>query len=476
LTTNLIFFDNNINLNEKFSNINFLLKFNSIDDLSNFILKSGKVSFTYLLVTGSTKLQKFPKFKKLIEYTREDIEFIHNSQDYPPTPYTSPLQVLSKSSYWDNLIKVFFTLFHPLSPVFSIKSFNPGTASQSLLSAMYYCGYKYQPDQPAEVTAYMNNYAEKNIKQLIRGCSLSNAQALAIYSLVYHMEGNISLAQTCQAHATRISYALGLHLDSKIFTTAIRYNRRVLFSKIRSANISFSGFHNLSPSYLTEFGELNPSLILSEWQNPQQCSFIDIKDGLEDFIYSECCTQFIKFNNLYNYNIWNSKINTSRDSIFKSEWNRSYKTISKAYLDYIKVFQSLSSKYPRFKEKIIMYEVHLTMYYHQFMIELYSILKTKLIELNQNEITKILYHCDSLLNFTLSKNGKLEFNPMTQFFIYFTGFSYLNLYPIANLNDKELIKSKLCTIIDSIGSRDQLSNLNYLLLKSGYKSIVNDNN
>ncbi|KXN67222.1 hypothetical protein CONCODRAFT_10765, partial [Conidiobolus coronatus NRRL 28638] len=141
------------------SGLNICLGFNNINDLSRFILKSDKVHYRYLIMVGAMKLQTTVKIQKLIENQENELPSLKaQGSKISAFPYTSPLQLLTKSSFWDGLLKLYFQEFHGAVPILSTTNFNPKTAPYHLLSAMYYCGYKFMPDQPEELTIYMNNY------------------------------------------------------------------------------------------------------------------------------------------------------------------------------------------------------------------------------------------------------------------------------------------------------------------------------
>jgi hypothetical protein len=130
---------------------------------------------------GAEKLQKTQKIKKLIEIQSYILSPCKKGNTNTKSlSYTSPLQILANQSYWSSLLETFFQRIHTMYPIISIKHFNPKTASQSLLTAMYYAGYKLQPEHSNEVNSYMDNYALNSLKYLFRSCSLTAIQALYI--------------------------------------------------------------------------------------------------------------------------------------------------------------------------------------------------------------------------------------------------------------------------------------------------------
>jgi hypothetical protein len=467
---NLAFVDNTDSV--KAADFSFCLEFNSIDDLSSYILKSKQVNLAYLSLIGAKKLQSAPKIHKLIE---NQVELPYKIF-YPKSstcPYTSPLQLLTESSFWENLLNTYFQNDYEKSPIFSIAHFDPKAAPQSLMTAIFYAGYKSQHDQPEELTLYMENYAKENLKLLIRECSLSAIQALLIYFLVYYREGNISLHYTCRAHAMRIGYALGIHLDNKIFSELEKCNRRLVLIKLRSINIVGSSTYNLSVSFLTELGVLNINPIEPKWQTLNRSSVVYYEDQNERPLNGACSAHFINFVEEFKYSLYNSLHNNTRDSRFKSEWNKTRKDATSIYQKYIRVYQSLNSTYPNYIQTVSKYELQLCIYYHDCMIDLYSKLIDKTETLNSSDIDQAIYHLDWMLNYILSSN---QIPAPMQSYIILLGYQYICLYKISDPSTRQDIRAKLGQIIQTLSIHYTPSYaLSFIILKNGYKSIINNN-
>ncbi|KXN68274.1 hypothetical protein CONCODRAFT_9503 [Conidiobolus coronatus NRRL 28638] len=468
---NLTFIDS-INT-QKTGCLSFCLKFNNLEDLSSYILKSKQVNFVHLLLVGAKKLQSVPKIRNLIESQGELSSY---KIFYPKpftSPYTSPLQLLTKSSFWENLLNAYFKNFYDRIPVLSIAHFDPKTASQHLLAAIYYAGYKSQPDQPEELTSYMESKAKENLKLLIRQCSLSAIQALLVYFLVYFREGNISLHYTCRAHATRIGYALGIHLDNKIFSELEKYTRRLVIISLRSINIVGSSSHNLSASFLTEFGSLNTKPTELEWQTLSKSSVIYYEDENERVFRGMSYTHYINFIEKLKYSIHCSLYSTVKDSRYKFEWNKTRKDVTRVYQKYIRIFQSLSSTHPNYSQIASKYEVQVCLYYHDTMVDMYSKLVSKFEDLNSSDIDDALCHLNWMLKYILSNNQSAA---TMQIHLIILGYQYICFYKLCNTSTKQTIQSKLAQIIQALSIYYTPSNaLSFIILKNGYKSIINDN-
>ncbi|KXN66977.1 hypothetical protein CONCODRAFT_11063, partial [Conidiobolus coronatus NRRL 28638] len=459
--------------NQKTADFSLCLEFNNIDDLSSFILKSKQVNFTYLSLVGAKKLQSAPKIQTLIENHEELSSYKVYYPKSPTPPYTSPLKLLTKSSFWENLLNVFFQNPYEKTPIFSIAHFNPKTAPQSLLAAIYYTGYKSQPDQPKELTLYMENYAKANLKLLLRQCSLSAVQALLIYYIAYYREGNIPLHFTCRAHATRIGYALGIHLDNKIFSELEKYTRRLALIKLRCINIVGSSSHNLTANFLTEFGPLNIKSIEPKWQTSNKSSVIYYEDENERLLYAVCSAHFINFFDELKYSVNNSLYSSARESRYKSEWNKTRKDITRVYQKYTRIFQSLNSVYPDYTQITSKYEFQICIFYHDTMVDMNSKLINKIEDLNSSDIDKAVYHLDWMFNYIYSNNQARTF---TQTLITLLGYQYLSYYKLCSPSTRQNIQAKLVQMIQTLAIYYIPSNaLSFIILKNGYRSIVGDN-
>ncbi|KXN65680.1 hypothetical protein CONCODRAFT_12657, partial [Conidiobolus coronatus NRRL 28638] len=348
------------------------------------------------------KLQSAPKIQKLIENHEELSSYkVYYPKSSSP-PYTSPLQLLTKSSFWENLLKVFFQNTYDKVPIFSIAHFDPKTAPQCVLAAIYYTGYKFLSDQPEELTLYMERYAKENLKILIRQCSLSAIQALLLYTAVYYGEGNVSLHYTCRAHATRIGYAIGIHLDNKIFSELEKYTRRLMIIKLRCINIVGSRSDNLTANFLTEFGSLNIKPVEPEWQTLNKNSVIYYEDEIERMLYAVCCSHYINFFDELKYSVYSSLYNDVRDSRYKSEWNKTRKDVTRIYQKYTRIFQSLSTMHPDYIQITSKYEFLICAFYHDTMEDMYFNLINKIEDLNSSDIDEAIDHLDWMFKFIIS--------------------------------------------------------------------------
>jgi hypothetical protein len=242
-------------------------QFNDFNSFSNFIVNSRQVSSMYFLY-NSFVIQQKPKYQQFILSNQDKLPHILSTIQVIPVTISRPLHLLTRKSYLNNLITLYFKYLHPTAPLFSIHSFNPENTSKLLLSGIYYGGFQFMQDKPPELVKYFNEYAERNIKLAIKLTSLQGAKSCFLYSYLMVLSGNFKLFKACQAHVIRMSYVLGLHLNLKRLTPIQRYDRYQFFSSLKVYHNGFHGMGNLTLNQLTEVGYCNTNILRPEYQIP----------------------------------------------------------------------------------------------------------------------------------------------------------------------------------------------------------------
>ncbi|KXN66594.1 hypothetical protein CONCODRAFT_11518 [Conidiobolus coronatus NRRL 28638] len=237
-----------------------------------------------------------------------------------PIPHSRPKYLLTQEYYLDELLESYFNHLHPIVPLFSIHSFDPRTASKYLLSAMYFGGFLFMRHRPIELMSYFSECAKGNIKELVRVISFRNMQAMTLYSFIVILTGDFALSRACQAHAIRMSYSLGLHLNFKKLSPIQQYDRLKIFSTICTIHIGLSGASHLALNYITEIGESNSEITKPEYQIPNQnCAFyFDTED--ENIEYGICADTFTRFHDDVSISHW--KLSQCRDHCIQDEFER----------------------------------------------------------------------------------------------------------------------------------------------------------
>ncbi|KXN64987.1 hypothetical protein CONCODRAFT_13591 [Conidiobolus coronatus NRRL 28638] len=212
----------------------------------------------------------------------------------------SPLLLVLQKSFWRGLMESYFKFVHPDIILFSIVDFDPKTASEFLLSAIYFAGFVIQPDFPEEVVSYMHAYATNNIKKILLSVKLSNAQALGLYSYAFYLNGNTSLSRVCLSHLARVSHTLGICITRKSLPMLNQYNRKLISNNMRL----YYNWAKMGPSSYeldSEDEEDDLDIYESKYQFPNS-SLNFCSNKHEGALYSIYCSQFAKLKNL-NINI-----------------------------------------------------------------------------------------------------------------------------------------------------------------------------
>jgi hypothetical protein len=207
-----------------------------------------------------------------------------------------PLLLILQESYWKSLMESYFKYFHPCRPLFNLVNFNPKTASESLLSAIYFAGFVIQPNPPDEICSYMKNYATCNIKKILFKVSLSNAQALGIYSYAFYLSGNSSVSRACLSHFGRMCHALGIGINRIKLPIPDQNDRELAYNNIKL----YYKWEKLGiPPYslVSQDDEFDLNIYESAYQLPNS-SLNLYSNNYENIAYSIFCCQFAKLSNL----------------------------------------------------------------------------------------------------------------------------------------------------------------------------------
>ncbi|KXN66592.1 hypothetical protein CONCODRAFT_11516 [Conidiobolus coronatus NRRL 28638] len=284
-------------------------EFRDFDSFSNFISKSGKIK--------KSKFQRFIQSKEgALPNTLSSAQLLFS------IPYSRPLQLLGQSSYWNDLMESYFQNIHPRIPLFSIRSFNPKTASKFLLSGIYYGGFLFTQYKPFDLVSYFSEYSKQNAKDISKVVSLQSTQAMAIYSFLFVIDGNYTLSKHCQSQAIRMSYTIGLHLNLKKLTPILRYNRLKLFSIIFTVHISCHAISQFALNQITEYEDFNILSLNPEYQipNPNCAFYLHTED--ENIVYGYCADTYSRIYYMVIRFLWainkcsEKNINREFDKIF----------------------------------------------------------------------------------------------------------------------------------------------------------------
>jgi hypothetical protein len=442
-------------------------QFDNFNGFSNYIANSGQVSSMYFLY-NSFIIQQKPKYQKFIISKQDEVSLnLSGIQLIVPMPISRPLYFLKQKTYWDSLIVSYFKNVHPMAPLFSVHSFNPNTAEKSLLSAIYYGGFQFIQDKSPQLVKYFNEYAECNIKKIIRYTSLQNAQATFIYSFLMLLSGNFKLFKACQAHAIRMSYLLGIHLNLKRLTPIQQYDRTMLFSTTSAFHIAFCGMRNLTLNQLTELGDIDTELLQPEYQIPNSnCAFYFDRED-ENIVYGVSVHRFFILYYIHGQHL--CELGRCNNHSIQNKLCTYINRGTQKYYETMSTFDLLVNEFPHLESTIQSYKLKLTLYYHIVNLEMYRILRCKVKNLKPIQVSKMLEECVILVDSIMKSQGLTQ---IAHTYPYTTALYFISIYPIANTQQKSIIKQKLHELLDYLSKRPVFDKVSYLIIKKEYESIL----
>jgi hypothetical protein len=442
-------------------------QFKDFDMFSSFVLKSGKVSVSYFTL-NTYEIQKKPNVERFIHSKIDKLPVaLPPIHIILPIPLCRPLQLLAQKSYWDELIKSYFQHLHPILPFFSVHSFNPLTIEKSLLSAVYYGGFQFMQSKPPELTEYFNEFAIINIKEAAKKFSFQSAQAVNLYSYIMLVTGKFTLSKVCQAYTIRMVYALGIHLNIKNLSPIKKYNRLMLFSSIFTIHMSFSLISHTDFNHLTEVIDCNIEPLESEYQIPNSnCTFhFDSED--ENVVYGVIADTFYKSYYSQTKSLWS--ISKCNEHSIIDQFDRIINEINMKYAKCLQTFDVLLQDFPKLKSKILSQKSKLILFHHMNNLEIYRILKSKIMVLNSKQISCMINECSLLFDSVVESQG---FEQVSYMHPYSAGINFIRLYHISNSYQKSIIKQKLKEILDFLSNRVCTDKLSFLVIKNGYELII----
>ncbi|KXN66593.1 hypothetical protein CONCODRAFT_11517 [Conidiobolus coronatus NRRL 28638] len=442
-------------------------QFRDFESFSSFIVNSSQIGTNYFIFS-SFEIQQKSNIQFFIQSKIDKLSIILPSADLLlSVPLSRPLQLLTQKSYLDSLIESYFKNVHISIPLFSIHSFNPKTASKHLLAIIYYGGFLFMGHKPSELVGYFNEYVKENIMKAIRSISIQNTISVLLYSFLQLISGNFTLSKSYMAHAIRMGYTLGLHINIPIQDTIQRYNRTKIFYTLNILHVGSCGTEGLCSNMLAEFGEFSIDHTSPLYQIPNSsCSFhYDTKE--ENILYGLCVDMHSRYSYIQSFAVWNVSI-CSEDSVEK-EFDKYLQKITKCYLKAIVTFNKLSLELPHLKYKIQKHSLQLHLDFSIAKLDLYRILKSKTPKLKPGQITNLLSECCSLLDLVLESK---EFKQVYNVYPYTVGLNFIRLYSISNSNQRKIIKTKLTQLLVFLSSRTCSDKLCYLIIKNEYEKIT----
>jgi hypothetical protein len=344
--------------------------------------------------------------------------------------------------------------------LFSLVNFDPKTAPESLLSAIYFAGFLMQPGHHVDVASYMKTYAICNVKKILFTVKLSSVQALGIYANAFYLNGNPSLSRACLYHLFRIGHVMGISINRKNIPILDQYNRKIVYGDMliygNWTKLGTSTYNTLSEDDEASIDTHDPKYQLSS------ASLNLHKNDHERIIYSVFCSEFRKNTNqciIVNNTICNYGSNTIEMKIDELDivTNDIYNN-SKVCL------KSMISLYPDYEGLLIHYLKLIKIPFLAGTLGIYGNKIKSRKNINFATIETIIDKC--IKSWEVLSNNKIlihiwSFSPFT------AAFYLIKVYPHSTKKQRKTVLSILRSIVDFYYNEGlDTTSMNFIILKT----------
>ncbi|KXN66886.1 hypothetical protein CONCODRAFT_11172 [Conidiobolus coronatus NRRL 28638] len=390
--------------------------FQKVEQFGDFIINSKNLPILEYIFRWGDDLQTIPRIQSFMKEHNISKEICSRPKSQRNSVIARPLLLVAQETFWKT-------------------SFDPKTASESLLSAIFFAGFVVQYNLPEEVTSYMHAYAIINIKKCLFKVNISSAQALGIYSYAYYLNGNSSQSRVCLSHFARMNHALGININRKKLSVLDQYNRKLIKNNMRL----YYNWAKLGPSsysLASEDNENDLDVYDPKFQLPNP-SLNLCNNSYEGSLYSIFCCHFAKIkdfnvNNISKFCKYGSIKSKIKTIELKNKANEIYK-------DAKLTFESLANLAPEYKIQTSIYLKVLRAVYLLCILCIYS----KMLEISKRRdlgIIKFIFDKTIELWELISSNA--IFNDLWSWGPYVVGFHLIQIYPHCSKKTKEI--SSIC--------------------------------
>jgi hypothetical protein len=385
------------------------------------------------------------------------------------TPVARSLQLLTQQSFWDELIVNYLARIHRAIPTFNLRNFDPKIISPSLLSAIYYIGYCCRLEKTDELTGYMEEMAKRNLKKIRFRPSLSNVQALVIYTYAFRLQGKLKQARLYQSHIMRMAYNIGIQIESNIFNEFEAYDRKAAYMKLAFVNHNMNGPLKLYSNDILDLPDYEERFYDPKWQTlPKQTIKYGDSEKLKRELTARCTVIIQKFSDQVLYSISYCQLITSKSTSMDVSFCSNLAELEKEYFECLNDIMDLKTQYSKYSEEIEAIMILVKLLYYDISIAILDNIKIRQSPIQKETILKLYGVCNQLYHQVMSLPKP---NEMYHYFLHLIGLTYLNCFNYLNSRDKLATKVKLNKILDSIEPLDPINNLIYLVFKIGLQSI-----
>jgi hypothetical protein len=451
-------------------------KFSSVEHLTSYILNSGKVQISNIVGEGRWDLSKLPQVQYLIS---KNNGLLANTQpslfenSYPSVNAGKAPEYIYSADFWTKLIQLYIFNHHINECLFHLSSFDIKNTHQSLLTAIYCCGYLYFDQKSEELTQYINKLNYNNVKRIRFRPSLANVQALAIHRNIYYAQGNVSEARSCLLHITKMCYMLGLHKSNTKLCKLESYMRNLIYTKVLLTHLIMTKAYKINLNFQVDDPDLSKICykLNSQLMTQETAKLLKFKQE-ERIIISMLTIGINKYlDNTRILLIFPSVELYSNEGILKLCSEK----FSKATLDYtklIKQYEVISKHFPTYIEHVKINRVIIDSFYHHLGILIFELGIFKSNGVNYKLIYKSIELCDKLLTLASISGDK----SVHEFFIYLALFTCISNFKYL----KQFQKSKMIGNISlfkklSLDNLNSSTLLNHLLIEAGIGLISKAN-
>ncbi|KXN71035.1 hypothetical protein CONCODRAFT_6342 [Conidiobolus coronatus NRRL 28638] len=324
--------------------------FQNIGQFGSFIINSNRFPIMEYIYNLDNDLQNIPRIQSFMKgHINEYNENIYRHKSQSISAIARPLLLILQEDFWGGLMKLYFKYLHPARPILNLANFDPKTASEHLLSAIYFAGSVIQSNLSNEITSYMHNYAIFSIKKILFKINLSCAQAIEIYSYAFYLNGNHSLSRACLSHFGRMCHALGINIDRKNIPILDQSNREHVYNIVK-LYCNLIKLEAIPRGLVSQDDEFDLDVYEPKHHYPNSCLKLFNSD-FESTIYSVFCCQFAKISN-FSVAI-NSKFCKYESKTIEKKIEALNRKTIKVYNDAKLALESLINKSPEYKNQIM---------------------------------------------------------------------------------------------------------------------------
>jgi hypothetical protein len=440
--------------------------FHNIEQFGSYIINSNKFPILEFVYRWSNDFQGIPRIQNFVnDHKILFKESYIKSNSVIISVVARPLLSILHEEFWQGLMESYFKLFHPICTLFSLVDFDPKTAPESLLSAIYFGGFITSANRSEEIRSYMNCYAIANIRKILFRVNLSSAKALGIYSFAFYINGNSKLSRVCLSHFARMNHALGITVDRKNLPLLDQYNRKIVCNNMSI----YYYWAKLGPSSYEVACEDKKSEI-DIYDPKYQCPNLSLNLCSDEYIcaiYSVFCTQFAKLSDFSSHT--NSKFCKYEINRIKNEIESIIIKANEIYNDAKVTLQSLINLKPEYKSNTLIFLEMIKSPYIVSILSIYS----KMLEVSKHRyltLIKDILDKSAELWGLLSSNS--DFIYIYGWSTYTVAFHLIQVYPHCSKEQKKVV----VTILDSMISlyyKEGLScnSTNFLILYTQFNLI-----